>query len=84
MQLLRGDVDYAGTGSPVPNTTVVRTFGASDLASSSTVAIDTTDECFHRLQVVDAAGAVVAFGQPTWALHELPPTGVPSSRLVSG
>ena len=84
VQLLRGDVDYAGAGAAVPNTTAVRTFSAAELASSNTVSINTTDECFYRLQVVDGAGAVVGFGQPTWALHELPPTGVPSGRLVTG
>jgi hypothetical protein len=82
VRVLRGDVDYAGTGTPVPSTAVVRTLGATDLAGSATVPIDTGDECFVRLQVIDAAGAVVGFGQPTWALHAAPATGVPAARLV--
>ena len=81
VQVLRGDVDYAGTGSPVPNTTVVSTRGASDLATP--VTIDTGDDCFVRLQVVNSAGAVIGFGQPTWALHSQPATGVPAARLVT-
>jgi hypothetical protein len=84
VQVLRGDVDYEGAASPVPNTRVVRTLGASDLSSSKTLGIDTTDECFYRLQVIDGAGAVIGFGQPTWALHATPGTGVPSDRLVTG
>jgi hypothetical protein len=82
VQVLRGDVDYAGTGSAVPNTTVVHTLGAGDLATPLTV--DTTDDCFVRLQVVDSAGAVIGFGQPTWALYSEPTTGVPAARLVTG
>jgi hypothetical protein len=62
----------------------VRTLGATDLSGAASLTLDTSEECFLRLQVVDASGAVVAFGQPTWALHEQPVTGVPAARLVTG
>jgi hypothetical protein len=81
VQVLRGDVDYSGTASPVPNTTVLRTLGPNDLATP--VTLDTSDDCFVRLQVVNSAGAVIGFGQPTWALHSQPGTGVPAARLVT-
>ncbi len=84
VQVLRGAVDYAGTASPVPNTSVVRTLGATDLAGSATVSIDTATDCFVRLQVVDSSGAVVGFGQPAWALRTQPTGGVPADRLVTG
>ena len=80
VQVVRGVVDYDASGSA--NTTVLTTLGASDLASP--VTIDTGEECFVRLQVVDSAGAVIGFGQPTWALHTPPATGVPGTRLVAG
>ena len=83
VQVIRGDVDYAGTATPTPNATVVATKSAADLSSSNRMALDTTDECFYRLQVVDGAGAVVGFGQPIWLLHGEPTTGVPDNRRVT-
>jgi hypothetical protein len=83
VEVIRGDVDYAGLRAPDPNTTTVKTLGARDLASSDEVVIDTTDDCFVRLQVTDRAGAIVAFGQPTWVLKEEPPGGVPPARRTN-
>ena len=65
-----------------PNTTVVRTLGGSDLARAATVTVDAGGDCFHRLQVVDRHGQVIAFGQPTWTLQKPPPTGIPDARLA--
>ena len=56
VQVLRGVVDYAGTGDPNPNVAVVTRLGARDLSSSSDVAIDTGEDCFVRLQVIDRHG----------------------------
>lgn len=84
VEILRGLVDYAGTGEPRPNTTVLTTLGARDLASGSPIPLDTADDCFVRLQVVDGAGDVVAFGQPIWSLQNPPPQGVPRNRQVAG
>jgi len=84
VEVIRGDVDYEGTRDPHPNTTVLTTLGAGDLAARGEIAIDTGDECFVRLQVVDAAGGAVAFGQPIWALKSPPPKGIPSARRVRG
>lgn len=83
VQVLRGDVDYAGAGSPTSNTQVVRTLGASDLDGGWSSDVGTDGDCFYRLQVVDGSGSVLAFGQPTWALTELRErTGDPKGRLV--
>jgi hypothetical protein len=84
VEVVRGDVDYAGAADPNPNTTVVTTLGAGDLASRSAIPIDTGDDCFVRLQVVDATGGVVAFGQPIWSLRTPPPNGIPPARRVRG
>src|SRR4051812_30382055 len=62
VQVVRGGVDYAGPADPTPCTTVVRTLGAGDLARRQEVRMDASDECFSRLQVIDANGGVVAFG----------------------
>ena len=78
VEVLRGVVDHAGTGDPNPNVAVVTRLGARDLSSSSDVAIDTGEDCFVRLQVIDRTGAVVAFGQPIWTLKAPPPDGVPT------
>ncbi len=82
VQVVRGDVDFAGTSDPNPNASVLRTLGARDLSRSSTLAIDTSENCFHRLQVVDSAGNVVAFGQPTWTMRKTPTGGIPPPRAA--
>jgi hypothetical protein len=84
VEVVRGVVDLAGTRDPTPNTAVLTTLGARDLDSHGEIPIDTGDECFVRLQVRDAAGGVVAFGQPIWALKDTPPRGIPPTRLVPG
>jgi hypothetical protein len=84
VQVLRGHVDKAGATTPDPNTTVVATLGASDLATSNVLPIDTTVDCFHRLQVINSAGDVVAFGQPIWVLKNEPSTGIPAARRTLG
>jgi hypothetical protein len=80
VEVVRGPVDYAGPNTPDPGTEVVGRLGARDLSARSEVTVDTADECFVRLQVVDGSGAVVAFGQPTWALKAEPATGIPEAR----
>jgi hypothetical protein len=82
VQLLRGVVDRAGVGDPTPGTTVVKTLGAADLQGAGAVPLDVSGDCFHRVQVVDRAGAVVGYGQPIWVLGAEPPGGVPQQRRV--
>jgi hypothetical protein len=80
VQVLRGLVDRAGPADPKPNTGVVAHLGATDLQRSPVLPIDTRDDCFHRVQVVNRAGDIVAFGQPIWTLGAVPPGGVPALR----
>jgi hypothetical protein len=82
VQVVRGVVDYAGVGTPDPNTTVLASKSASDLGSKAELTVDAGEESFLRLQVVDRHGAVVAFGQPTWLLRREPPHGVPKARRI--
>ncbi len=83
VELVRGVVDRAGTADPTPGTTVVQTLGAADLSRAREVDLDVDGDCFHRLQVTDAGGAVVAYGQPIWLLRGEPSGGVPAARRVS-
>jgi hypothetical protein len=83
VQVVRGTVDYGGTGDPNPNTAVVATLGASDLQRSRELPIDTAQDCFHRVQVVDGGGGIVAFGQPIWVFKNQPRTAVPARRRAT-
>ncbi|MCW2636856.1 MAG: hypothetical protein JWQ99_3223 [Blastococcus sp.] len=80
VQVVRGAVDRAGTADPTPGTTVVQTLGAADLERSRDLPLDVSGDSFHRLQVTDRTGAVVAYGQPIWLLDAEPATGVPGRR----
>jgi hypothetical protein len=80
VQVVRGVVDRAGTADPTPGTTVVQSLGAADLARSRALPLDVSGDSFHRLQVTDRTGAVVAYGQPIWLLESAPPHGVPELR----
>jgi hypothetical protein len=82
VEVVRGEVDFAGIDDPNPATTVVTTLGPSDLEARTAVPIDTSDDCFVRAQVVDGSGTVVAFGQPIWTLKTPPPGGIPAARRV--
>ncbi len=81
VQVLRGGVDYAGSGNPVPNLSRIASYLSSDLASGSVdLAVDTTTSCFVRLSVLDSSGAVVAVSNPVWMLREIPASGIPTAR----
>jgi hypothetical protein len=80
VELVRGPVDRPGTADPTPGTTVVRSLGATDLSRSSEVSLDVDGDCFHRLQVTDRDGSIVAYGQPIWLLTEEPSGSVPERR----
>ncbi|MGZ4507016.1 MAG: hypothetical protein ACXVX0_07160 [Blastococcus sp.] len=83
VQVVRGDVDRPGTTDPNPATSVVATLNATDLSAGNERSIDTTDDCFVRLQVIDSSGSVVAFGQPTWVLKTAPDAGIPAARQTA-
>ncbi|HVQ87837.1 MAG TPA: hypothetical protein VMT88_06610 [Actinomycetes bacterium] len=81
VRVIRGTVDYAGTASPVPNTSVVATLSASDLSTgSASLSIDTTKSRFVRTEVRNGSGATVAVSNPVWLLRETPPNGIPAER----
>jgi hypothetical protein len=83
LQVLQGTVDYAGSASPQPDTTVIASYSAAELASGqASLAVDTTAESFVRTQVLDDNGNVVALSNPAWLLRSTPPGGIPGPRAA--
>jgi hypothetical protein len=83
LQVLQGKVDYAGTAAPTPDTTVIASYPAAELASGqANLAVDTGAETFVRTQVLDDAGKVVALSNPAWLLRNTPPNGIPGPRAA--
>jgi hypothetical protein len=81
LQVVRGTVDYAGTSAPTPNTSVVATYSASQLAGGSiTQSVDTSASRFFRTQVLDSSGKVIGLSNPIWLLRSAPPNGIPARR----
>jgi hypothetical protein len=83
LQILQGAVDYAGTAGLQPNTEVIGSYTAAQLAGGSvTQTVDTTAGSFVRSQVLDGSGTVVGLSNPAWLLRSAPPGGIPPSRSV--
>lgn len=84
LRVIRGDVDYAGSASPQPNTTVVSTYPAAQLTTGTvTEGIDTSTSCFVRTEVVNSSGQTVAVSNPIWLLRETPTMNIPKPRRVA-
>jgi hypothetical protein len=82
VQVVRGDVDRPGISDASASSVVLDTLSADRLNASNEYVVDSSQDCFVRLQVVDSYGTVVAFGQPAWMLHTDPGT-VPGNRLTT-
>jgi hypothetical protein len=82
VEILRGNVDYAGTAAPTQNTSLVASYPKSnfDAGRPITTTIDTKSSCFVRVAVRNSAGAVVALSNPVWLLRSTPPSGIPVAR----
>jgi hypothetical protein len=81
LQLVQGEVDYAGRADLTAKRRMIGHFTASDLAGGAvTQQIDTSKASFVRSHVLDARGKVVALSNPVWLLRSAPPGGVPSRR----
>lgn len=81
LDVIQGTVDYAGSTAPAPNTSVIASYSAADLAGGSvTLPINCSVSSFVRTQVVDSTGTIVALSNPVWLLREVPPQGIPAPR----
>ncbi len=83
LQLIQGEVDYAGRGDLVPKRKVIATYRAADLASGAvTLTVDTSKDSFVRSHILDVSGKPVALSNPVWLLRKAPPGGVPPHRAA--
>jgi hypothetical protein len=81
LQVIQGDVDYAGHADAFPKRRVIGHYAPSDFASGAvTQTIDTSKASFVRTQVLNANGKVVALSNPVWLLRSAPPGGIPTRR----
>lgn len=79
--VLQGDVDYAGTGDPTPNTSHIAEYSKSQLASGQVkLSVDNSKESFIRTEVRDSSGTTVGASNPVWMLRKTPPGGIPAAR----
>lgn len=83
VQLLQGDVDYAGTGGLAANTKLIASYPAHDLANGPVkTTVDNSRGSFIRTQVLDSGGTVVGLSNPAWLLRSAPPGGIPGPRAA--
>lgn len=81
LRVKRGSVDYAGASSWDTAARLVKTLGPSSLATgTASFSVDTRTSAYFRVEIVDAAGVVIAFSNPVWQLREAPPEPVPPYR----
>ena len=81
LRVVQGDVDYAGTADPTPNSASVAVYPDTAFGSGSvTLGVDTSTPRFVRVEVLDAGGAVTALSNPVWLLHQPPPNGIKDPR----
>ena len=79
-ELVRGPVDYVS--SDLTNRTTGFATATEAQLESGTVSreVDTSSDCFVRVQIRSAGGEIVAFSNPIWLLRSTPPGGIPALR----
>lgn len=82
VQVIRGTVDEAGSGSPDPLVTRQNYQNADTALGAVTVPISTTSSCFVRVEVRDENSATRIYSNPVWLLRALPSNGIPKARLA--
>jgi hypothetical protein len=81
VQVLQGDVDYAGTSGLSSNAQVIASYPSSEFGSGSvTMPVDNSESSFVRTQVLNSSGVIVAASNPAWLLTAAPPNGIPTPR----
>jgi len=81
LQVLQGEVDFAGRQGLADNTEVVASYPASRLGQAPVnLTISNQSASFVRTQVLDASGTTVAMSNPVWLLRATPPGGIPVAR----
>jgi hypothetical protein len=80
--LVRGPVDTPGPTVTDPGTTRTPISASAFGGGSLSLALDTADASFVRVEVLDAGGLFLAGSNPLWLLRESPPGGIPGPRAV--
>lgn len=84
LRVRKGFVDYAGPGTPSPNTVTVATLPAEAFTTgTATVTVANDRPSFVRTEVIDGAGVTVALSNPVWLFTSVPATNVPAARLCA-
>ena len=79
-EFIRGVVD--GNDSDLTHrVTTFATATTADLrAGTVSRTVDTTSDCFVRVQIRNSGGTIVAFSNPIWLFRAEPPGGIPANR----
>jgi hypothetical protein len=77
--LVVGEVDYAGVADASPATSSQSV--ALNPQGKATVVVPTGTSRYVRLELRNAAGAVIGFSNPVWILKEEPAHPIPADRL---
>jgi hypothetical protein len=81
LQLIQGEVDYAGHADVTPNRKVIGHYTPADLASGAvTQQVDTSKASFVRSHILGPSGKTVALSNPVWLLRSAPRGGIPAHR----
>ena len=80
LELVTGVVDHAGTADPAPSVTRTRLDPRGGGPIDVSVGLPDEHGRYLRVEVRDAAGALVGFSNPVWLLREEPPGGIPAER----
>ena len=80
VRVVQGVVDYAGPSVPEQSVQVSTLAASAFAGGGASVVCDNRRSSFVRVEVVDAAGVVVAGSNPVWLLREEPPRGIPAAR----
>ena len=78
LYLVRGVVDLAGPGRARPR---VSRHKLDVTGNQATFTVRTRTSCYVRVEARTGRGKLVAFSNPIWLLKDVPPGGIPSSRL---
>jgi hypothetical protein len=81
VEILQGEVDYAGTSGLTANTKIIASYPVSSFSGGMvTLGVDNSASSFVRVQVLNSSGRVVGASNPVWLLLSPPPGGIPAPR----
>ena len=82
LELITGEVDYAGPGQPTPAISTVGIRARNVRQGRVELDFEPGAGRYLRAAVRDRDGKLVGFSNPTWLLPSSPPGGVPAQRRL--